>query len=200
MVLDCITGSGPSCPDSVSKPNKTQCDDHRVCYIGECSASICLAHGMVACQCAPTKAGDWTDEILCQVCCEDHTDNDVCKSSFELASVPDLKSLAGSPCMDYTGYCDVFFKCREVDPSGPLNNIRKLIIDGDVITTLTDYLREHWYVGLAAALGLVILTVIFVRVCSYSHVPPKEKHTENPRPHRPGNIRNRVAPNSSSWI
>lgn len=55
-----------------------------------------------------------------------------CRSSFEWNEapydIPDMFSKPGTPCNDYNGYCDVFQKCREVDPSGPLATLRKLLL------------------------------------------------------------------------
>ena len=40
-------------------------------------------------------------------------------SNFQLnsapADIPDMYSKPGTACNDYTGYCDVFQKCREVN-------------------------------------------------------------------------------------
>ena len=36
------------------------------------------------------------------------------RSSYSLDDVPDAESLAGQPCNDYEGYCDVFKICRQV--------------------------------------------------------------------------------------
>ena len=63
---------------------------------------------------SPTKS--------CELCCKKPGDGNTCTSSFELnqapLDVPDMFSKAGTPCNNYAGYCDVFQKCREVDPAG----------------------------------------------------------------------------------
>ena len=63
---------------------------------------------------SPTKS--------CELCCKKPGDGNACTSSFELnqapLDVPDMFSKAGTPCNNYAGYCDVFQKCREVDPAG----------------------------------------------------------------------------------
>lgn len=38
----------------------------------------------------------------------------------------------GSPCKDYLGYCDVFYKCRLVDSNGPLSRLTKAIFNPDL--------------------------------------------------------------------
>lgn len=39
------SGQTPQCPPSVNKPNKTICNEESVCYMGECTGSICIAFG-----------------------------------------------------------------------------------------------------------------------------------------------------------
>ena len=89
-----------------------------------------MAYGLESCQCqqgpddSPTKS--------CELCCKEPGEGQPCLSSFELnkapLDVPDMFSKPGTPCNNYQGYCDVFQKCREVDPSGPLATLRKLLL------------------------------------------------------------------------
>lgn len=44
----------------------------------QCSGQVCQAHGYQSCQCEPTTAGNWKDELLCSLCCTDPADN-TCK-------------------------------------------------------------------------------------------------------------------------
>lgn len=176
-------GDSPQCPDSVLKPNKTVCNEEFVCYKGECTGSICLAYGMESCQCqqgpgdAPTKA--------CELCCKEPGDGKPCLSSFELNEqpfdVPDMFSKPGTPCNNYLGYCDVFQKCREaspltamikrqnkddpnlvllqVDPSGPLATLRKLLLSEESIASLREFLMSHWYTVIFIMAGVFLLMV-----------------------------------------
>ena len=48
---------------------------------------------------------------------------------------------------------------QQVDPSGPLSNLKKLILSGEAFNTVKDFLTKHWYIGLVAGLGLVIIIV-----------------------------------------
>lgn len=34
-------------------------------------------------------------------------------------------SISGSPCRNYEGYCDVFYKCRQIDTEGALKRLLK---------------------------------------------------------------------------
>jgi len=160
-------GGGTHCPNSNLKPNKTVCNEEFVCFLGECTGSICLAYGMESCQCqqgqddSPTKA--------CELCCKEPGENKPCLSSFELNEapwdVPDMYSKPGTPCNQYQGYCDVFQKCREVDPSGPLATLRKLLLSDKSIATLKKFLIKYWYTTVIAFIAVFALMVTIVKLC-----------------------------------
>lgn len=99
-------GRVPQCPPSVNKPNKTICNKEFVCYMGDCTGSICLAYGLESCQCIP---GPQDDRIKsCELCCKLPGEENPCRSSFEWNEapfdVPDMYSKPGTPCNDYNGY------------------------------------------------------------------------------------------------
>ena len=85
---------------------------------------------MESCQCE--QGPDDSATRVCEICCKEPGEGQACKSSFELneapLDVPDMFAKPGTPCNNYQGYCDVFKKCREVDPSGPLATLRKLLL------------------------------------------------------------------------
>lgn len=56
-------------------------------------------------------------------------------------------------------YCDVFQKCREVDPSGPLATLRKLLLSEESIATFKKWVQHNWYTVVLAALGVFVLLV-----------------------------------------
>ncbi|XP_033757369.1 disintegrin and metalloproteinase domain-containing protein 10-like [Pecten maximus] len=170
LSLTFVTGTSASCPASTPVANGTQCAEGQVCYMGECSGSVCLAHSLESCQCSPTKANDWKDEKLCEVCC---VYNSVCTPSTNIPSIPKTTAVPGSPCNDYKGYCDVFNVCQEVDPTGPLLALKKLLLDGEVFQTLKTFLTQHWYIGICAAVVFVIILILVAKFCSKSHGPPK---------------------------
>uniref|UniRef100_A0A1B6G4V0 ADAM10 endopeptidase n=1 Tax=Cuerna arida TaxID=1464854 RepID=A0A1B6G4V0_9HEMI len=154
-------GRGPYCPPSINKPNKTVCNDEFVCFMGECTGSICLAYGLESCQCIPqphelpTKA--------CELCCKMPGEDQPCLSSFVWNSapydIPDMFSKPGTPCNDYNGYCDVFQKCREVDPSGPLATLRKLLLSEESIASFKRWMLDRWYYA-ALIFALVVLILV----------------------------------------
>ncbi|XP_053945369.1 disintegrin and metalloproteinase domain-containing protein 10 isoform X2 [Anastrepha ludens] len=157
-------GRTPQCPPSVNKPNKTICNKEFVCYMGECTGSICLAYGLESCQCIP---GPTDDKIKsCELCCKLPGEGNACRSSFEWNEppfdVPDMYAKPGTPCNDYNGYCDVFQKCREVDPSGPLATLRKLLLSEESIATFKKWVQHNWYTVVLAALGVFVLLIIKV--------------------------------------
>ncbi|XP_053945367.1 uncharacterized protein LOC128854922 isoform X1 [Anastrepha ludens] len=159
-------GRTPQCPPSVNKPNKTICNKEFVCYMGECTGSICLAYGLESCQCIP---GPTDDKIKsCELCCKLPGEGNACRSSFEWNEppfdVPDMYAKPGTPCNDYNGYCDVFQKCREVDPSGPLATLRKLLLSEESIATFKKWVQHNWYTVVLAALGVFVLLILSTKL------------------------------------
>ncbi|XP_024937542.1 disintegrin and metalloproteinase domain-containing protein 10 isoform X2 [Cephus cinctus] len=161
-------GSGPHCPESISKPNKTICNEEFVCYMGECTGSICLAYGLESCQCIaqpddpPTKS--------CELCCKLPGDKQPCISSFAWNSppfdIPDMLSKPGTPCNDYNGYCDVYQRCREVDPSGPLATLRRLLLSDASLAHFHRWVIDRWYAAALTTLALLALLVLLTRLLS----------------------------------
>ncbi|XP_043250301.1 disintegrin and metalloproteinase domain-containing protein 10-like [Colletes gigas] len=158
-------GRGPQCPPSINKPNKTICNKEFVCYMGECTGSICLAYGLESCQCIagpedpPTKS--------CELCCKLPGEDQPCLSSFAWNSapydIPDMLSKPGTPCNDYNGYCDDSQRCREVDPSGPLATLRRLLLSDASLASFQRWLANCWYV--LAVVGFVLLLIPILLIC-----------------------------------
>ncbi|XP_050712620.1 uncharacterized protein LOC126996286 [Eriocheir sinensis] len=159
-------GRGPECPPSTNKPNKTICNKEFVCYKGECSGSICLAYGLESCQCERHPGDPITKS--CELCCKLPGENSPCMSSFEWNKppydIPDMYAKAGTPCNNYKGYCDVFKKCREVDPSGPLATLRGLLLSDESLANLQRWILQHWYAVLFVVLAVMVLLVAIVKV------------------------------------
>ncbi|RZF47674.1 hypothetical protein LSTR_LSTR006310 [Laodelphax striatellus] len=156
-------GRGPHCPPSINKPNKTVCNEEFVCFMGECTGSICLAYGLESCQCLPGPHDPPTK--ACELCCKLPGENQPCLSSFAWNSVPydipDMFSKPGTPCNDYNGYCDVFQKCREVDPSGPLATLRKLLLSEESIASFRKWITARWYLAV-----FIFSSVLFTLILS----------------------------------
>ncbi|RWS16823.1 disintegrin and metalloproteinase domain-containing protein 10-like protein, partial [Dinothrombium tinctorium] len=68
--------SGPQCPPSTNKPNKTICNNEFVCYMGECTGSICIAYGLESCQCRRRPNDPETKS--CELCCRLPADDSTC--------------------------------------------------------------------------------------------------------------------------
>ncbi|XP_063989410.1 disintegrin and metalloproteinase domain-containing protein 10-like isoform X1 [Diachasmimorpha longicaudata] len=158
-------GRTPHCPPSINKPNKTICNEEFVCFMGECTGSICLAFGLESCQCIPGPNDPATK--ACELCCRLPGENQPCLSSFDWNSppydIPDKFAKPGTPCNDYNGYCDVFQKCREVDPSGPLATLRKLLLSDESLATFRRWVAEHWYAVALLILGTISLLMASIR-------------------------------------
>ncbi|XP_054721381.1 disintegrin and metalloproteinase domain-containing protein 10-like [Uloborus diversus] len=162
-------GIGPQCPPSTNKPNKTVCNEEFVCYMGECTGSICVAYGLESCQCRRTLHDPATK--ACELCCKLPGDDYSCKSSFEWNfapyDVPDLFAKPGTPCDNYNGYCDVFQKCREnfqADPSGPLATLRKLLLSNESMASVKKWIFLHWWVAVLLGLGIAMCMSITLRL------------------------------------
>lgn len=74
-------------------------------------------------------------------------------------NIPDMYSKPGTPCNDYNGYCDVFQKCREVDPSGPLATLRNLLLSDKSIASFKKWVIDHWYAVALIIIGVFTLIV-----------------------------------------
>ncbi|XP_049946248.1 uncharacterized protein LOC126428361 [Schistocerca serialis cubense] len=160
------SGRNAMCPPSLNKPNKTVCNEEFVCFMGECTGSICLAYGLESCQCTPGPNDKKTK--ACELCCKQPGENQPCLSSFEWNQypydVPDMYAKPGTPCNDYNGYCDVFQKCREVDPSGPLATLRKLLLSDESIASFKKWVMQYWYAVLFIAVGVILLMVLTAKL------------------------------------
>ncbi|XP_050421429.1 disintegrin and metalloproteinase domain-containing protein 10 [Adelges cooleyi] len=159
-------GRAPTCPPSINKPNKTVCNEEFVCYMGECTGSICLAYGLESCQCIPSPKDSPTK--ACELCCKLPGENQPCLSSYSWNNVPydipDMYSKPGTPCNDYNGYCDVFQRCREVDPSGPLATLRKLLLSEESIASFKKWAVDHWYYSSLIAGTFLLMLVLSTRL------------------------------------
>lgn len=179
-------GDGPQCPSSTSKPNKTICNEEFVCYMGECTGSICIAYGLQSCQCKRRPRDPVTK--ACELCCRLPGDDSTCKSSFEWNhppyDVPDLYAKPGTPCDNYNGYCDVFQKCREVDPYGPLATLRKLLLSTESMVSLRRWVLDNWWGVLL--LGLTVLVFLCVVVKFFGRKTETAKLVAGQTPCGPG--------------
>uniref|UniRef100_A0A182P2Y3 Disintegrin domain-containing protein n=1 Tax=Anopheles epiroticus TaxID=199890 RepID=A0A182P2Y3_9DIPT len=159
-------GQMPVCPPSINKPNKTICNKEYVCYMGECTGSICLAYGLESCQCA---VGPNDPAIkACELCCKQPGEDKPCLSSFDWNEppfdVPDMYAKPGTPCNDYNGYCDVAQKCREVDPSGPLATLRKLLLSEESIASFKKWILSNWYTVALIVTAVLVLLVLSAKL------------------------------------
>ncbi|KAH7636469.1 hypothetical protein HUG17_10439 [Dermatophagoides farinae] len=157
-------GCRPQCPPSTNKANKTICNEEYVCYMGECTGSICMAYGLESCQCK--QGPNDSPAKLCELCCRMPSDDSTCKSSFEWNTspydVPDLYAKPGTPCDNYNGYCDVNQRCREVDPSSPLATLRRLLLSNESMASLKRWFNEQWfYVAVLILITVLILLMAY---------------------------------------
>ncbi|XP_022238528.1 disintegrin and metalloproteinase domain-containing protein 10-like [Limulus polyphemus] len=195
-------GVSAKCPPSTNKPNKTICNKEFVCYLGECTGSICVAYGLHSCQCRMGPSDPVTK--ACEMCCQNPGDGSSCKSSFEWNippyDVPDLYAKPGTPCNNYNGYCDVFQRCREVDPSGPLATLHRLLLSSKSIALLKEWLMTHWWGVLLGLIGAVLLMVLSVRVCGKSSRKSKGKEYSEVSSHLAARSNSIICPDLNSTV
>ena len=48
--------------------------------------------------------------------------------------------IAGSPCNNFQGYCDVFYRCRGVDAEGPLARLKNLIFNPETLEDIQNWI------------------------------------------------------------
>ncbi|CAB0038707.1 unnamed protein product [Trichogramma brassicae] len=82
--------------------------------------------------------------------------------------IPDMFAKPGTPCNDYNGYCDVFQKCREVDPSGPLATLRKLLLSDETLATFKRWIIDHWYAATLVLIATISLLTVHDRRKDYA--------------------------------
>lgn len=160
------SGQAAPCPPSQHKPNRTLCGDgSNVCFLGECTGSICLAYGLSPCQCSPQP---WdSPSKLCELCCKAPGEGEPCLSSFDplLPDIPDRYAKPGSPCKNYTGYCDAYRSCREVDPSGPLATLRNLLLADEGLSAIAHWVDDHWWAVVSFLLLLLSMMILTAKLC-----------------------------------
>ena len=50
----------------------------------------------------------------------------------------------GAPCNEYKGYCDVFYKCRDVDSNGPLSRLAQAILNPEVYENIAEWIQVRY--------------------------------------------------------
>ncbi|RDD44962.1 Disintegrin and metalloproteinase domain-containing protein 10 [Trichoplax sp. H2] len=154
-------GTNYTCPTAEPKPDiQTTCANGvKVCKEGQCEGSICEKFGQVSCTCTVT-----TD--LCSICCMNKTSK--CAVASWISGVKNLSP--GTPCNAFTGYCDVFGKCRQVNEDGPLNRLTNILFSAETIQNLLDWIKKYpWAVALIC-LGVIMFMALFIKACSV-HTP-----------------------------
>lgn len=56
-------------------------------------------------------------------------------------------------------YCDVFQKCREVDPAGPLATLRRLLLSEESIESFKKWVFSNWFIVALIISGVIALLV-----------------------------------------
>lgn len=59
--------------------------------------------------------------------------------TFQSSFYCEFNSIVGTPCNMMTGYCDVFMRCRGVDPDTPLVNLKRCLKSGECFQAVKDF-------------------------------------------------------------
>ncbi|KAL0271082.1 UNVERIFIED_CONTAM: hypothetical protein PYX00_008296 [Menopon gallinae] len=174
-------GKSSECPNPLPKANKTRCNEEtQLCINGECTGSICLEWNLTECFLTSHIIPNIDKRRLCELACQNGTDPSTCRSTSEFAHLVGLPrggiSLRpGSPCDNFQGYCDVFFKCRAVDAEGPLARLKNLLFNKETLTTVSQWVTEYWWAVLLMGLAFIVFMGLFIKCCAV-HTP-----SSNPR-------------------
>ncbi|XP_038058240.1 disintegrin and metalloproteinase domain-containing protein 10-like [Patiria miniata] len=208
-VTDCsqeskCNGISATCPEPVHKENLTLCNSNKqVCRSGECSGSICERFGLTECYCITL---DGEPDHSCHLCCQEGNDENTCKSSMNIGVMDNftatfgeippgsdltdkvLYQVPGAPCNQLQGYCDVFYKCRNVDSNGPLSRLRDAILNPQLYKDIAEWLKVNWWAAVLIGLAVILFMAIFIKICSVhtpSSNPKLPKHRQLTLPRRP---------------
>ncbi|WAR08948.1 ADA10-like protein [Mya arenaria] len=186
---------------------KVQAKDLAVVEIPNCNRSVCDLIGWHECELAngATKLTIKEKEELCYVGCQ-KTKSSQCISTNDAsarAQFPELDHLlttiaerdgwedtsirvpVGTPCNRMTGYCDVFQRCRGVDPDTPLSKLKRCFKQGgDCISVLLDFLSSKSGLIILAIVAGVILTFTCLVKCLSIHTKSSNPHLELKHPHK----------------
>ncbi|XP_072159998.1 disintegrin and metalloproteinase domain-containing protein 10 [Bemisia tabaci] len=177
------SGRSPECPPPPPKANKTRCNEGtQLCINGECTGSICLEWGLHECFLTSHIIPNIDKRKLCELACMNGTNPDTCRSTSEFAAAVGLPpggiSLRpGSPCDNFQGYCDVFYKCRAVDAEGPLARLKNMLLNRETLNIVRSWVTENWWACLLMSIAFVIVMGIFIKCCAV--------HTPSSNPKKP---------------
>lgn len=73
-------------------------------------------------------------------------------------------------------YCDVFQKCREVDPSGPLATLRRLLLSEESIASFKKWITSNWYTVALVVIAVIVLLVSTTICIATSRVMQTKKN------------------------
>ncbi|KAK7601729.1 hypothetical protein V9T40_009170 [Parthenolecanium corni] len=174
-------GISAECPAPLPKSNKTRCNEGtQLCLNGECRGSICLEWGLNECFLSSNSVPAVDKRKLCELACMNGTNTEKCQSTSEFASSVGLPpggiSLRpGSPCDNFQGYCDVFFKCRAVDAEGPLARLKNLLLTKR--TLILQWAFDNWWACVLMAVIFIFFLGAFIKCCAV--------HTPSSNPKKP---------------
>ncbi|KAJ8278619.1 hypothetical protein COCON_G00056850 [Conger conger] len=170
------SGTMAACPPPGAKPNLTTCArDTRVCLNGECVQSLCLKYGLQQCDCSEVSSTG-----KCYLCCQQPGKPKTCASTtssimtkyFQGASVP---LVAGAPCYNKQGYCDMFKVCRVLDADGPIARLKNSFLHLNEFDNLADWMEAYWWLILLTICGVAAVMACIICLCGRTLETDKDK-------------------------
>ncbi|XP_075748089.1 disintegrin and metalloproteinase domain-containing protein 10-like [Rhipicephalus microplus] len=131
----------------------TACNKNtQVCLSGECQGSVCEKYGLLECF---RKAEGLSISEQCLLTCQapGSKECEVACAFPIMASHCGAKLQPGSPCNDMRGYCDIFHKCRHVEPRGFLTRLQGFFLGGHSVDTLYEFVAHHPFTACIARHG-----------------------------------------------
>ena len=116
-------------------------------FLQTCNGTLCsiLNPPLEECECSLLSQA-------CHVCC---VVDSTCISTFDIAE-RDLNALRlmlpnmtggnrtiGTPCANFTGYCDALNNCQAVDEDGALFRLANLFFDSEALRKFLDFAQER---------------------------------------------------------
>lgn len=133
-------------PPSLYKTIRFIVNVHFYMFLSQtCNGTLCLALDLEPCECS-------TMAESCHVCCV--LSNSMCVSTIQIASmnISGLQSrlpggmggnrTVGTPCANFTGYCDLLSNCMAVDENGALFRLANLFFNSELLRRFLDFASQ----------------------------------------------------------
>ena len=125
-------------------------------FAQECNSSLCVRANLQPCFCE--KPND------CAVCCKKADRTCVPLSTISNVNMTGLNLMLapGSPCQDYSGYCNFLNFCRRINDTGLLFQLTSALFSLDSFQSAWDWAQQNWYYVLLGFGGIVLMFALII--------------------------------------